>query len=231
MTIGGIQKNTLIDYPGKIATTVFTLGCDFLCPFCYASELVSPKKIECHPRISETDFFDFLKNRQDLLDGVCICGGEPTIHSDLEEFIRKIKNFGFAVKLDTNGYLPDILEDLMRKQLLDYVAMDIKAPPEKYQQYCGIKIDISRIQESIEILRSGNIGYEFRTTLAPGLTKNDLINIADWIEPAEKYFLQEFTNNKNIMDEKILTLPIIDYRGIREAIKEIKSFFTICKLR
>ena len=160
MKIGGLQKSTLIDYPGKIACTVFLIGCNFRCPWCYSSELVLPDKKEKQPIISEKDFFSFLGQRKDVLDGVVVCGGEPTINSDLSEFVRKIKKMGFKVKLDTNGSNPETIKDLINKKLIDYIAMDIKAPLEsnfqfsmtdsqtnsksqisKYEKATGVKID------------------------------------------------------------------------------------------
>ena len=131
MIIAGLQKTTLIDYPGKIACVVFLAGCNFRCPWCYSSELVLPLKIVKQPRISEKEFFDFLRQRQGLLEGVVICGGEPTINKELPQFIEKIKNLGYSVKLDTNGSNPEMLKDLVNAKLIDYVAMDIKASLRK----------------------------------------------------------------------------------------------------
>jgi pyruvate formate lyase activating enzyme len=132
MVISGLQKTTLIDYPGKIACIVFLAGCNFRCPWCYSSELVLPLKIAKQPRTSEQEFFNFLRGRQGLLEGVVICGGEPTINKDLDKFIEKIKVLGYAVKLDTNGSNPEMLKNLVDLRLIDYVAMDIKTTKEKY---------------------------------------------------------------------------------------------------
>ena len=132
MIIGGLQKTTLIDYPGKIAATVFLSGCNFLCPWCYSAELVLEEKIKLQPKISEKELFDFLKQRKGLLEGIVICGGEPTIQKDLPNFLEKIKNLGFLVKLDTNGSNPEMLEYLIKNKLVDYVAMDIKVPEKKH---------------------------------------------------------------------------------------------------
>ncbi len=231
MLIGGIQKNTLLDYPGKIATVVFSIGCNFRCPFCYSKELVIPSEIKKHPIISENYFFKFLKERIGKIEGIVICGGEPTTQKDLVNFVKKIKKLNFLVKLDTNGYLPKILEKLMKENLLDYVAMDIKAPKEKYQKYTGKKIDISNIEKSIKILKSSGIDYEFRTTLSPGILKEDIFKIAKWISPARAYFLQEFLSTKTVINPKIKNLPIIKNLESHKIIKEISSNFKICKLR
>ena len=174
MIIGGLQKFTLIDFPGRISATVFLSGCNFRCPWCYSKELVMPQEIKKHPKISEKDFFDFLKLRKGTLEGIVVCGGEPTINNDLPEFIKKIKKLGYAVKLDTNGSNPRMLENLLDKKLVDYVAMDIKAPKEKYEKLAGKKVSVKNIDESISALlalslrnnREDKIGYEFRTTQA-----------------------------------------------------------------
>lgn len=231
MEIGGLQKTTLIDYPGCIAATVFTIGCNFRCPFCYATELVLLEKIKDQPRISEKDFFEFLTSKKGLLDGVCICGGEPTIHKDLPQFCQKIKKSGFLVKLDTNGSNPDIVKKLIDEKLVDYIAMDIKSPKEKYETYTNKKIDLSLIEKSINLLKENRIDYEFRTTVAPGLEKEDIINIAQWIGPAKKYFLQEMNEQKAIIEPDILSLPVLKKEDLIKIIKLIKPKFEICQLR
>ena len=134
MEIAGLQKLTLIDYPGKLACTVFLAGCNFLCPWCYSKELVLPKEIEKQPKISEKEFFNFLKNRKGLLEGVVLCGGEPTIFKNLPDFAKKIKKLGFFVKLDTNGSNPEMIKELINKNLIDYVAMDVKLPKQRYTE-------------------------------------------------------------------------------------------------
>ena len=152
MIIGGLQKLTLIDYPGKIAATVFFIGCDFRCPFCYSPELVLPEKIKKQPRISEKEFFEFLKEKKGLLEGIVLCGGEPTINSDLPKFIKKIKKNGYAVKLDTNGSFPEMLRYLIDKKLIDYVALDIKAPREKYEKVTGGRANVKYIERTVSFL-------------------------------------------------------------------------------
>ena len=149
MKISGLQKLTLLDYPGKMACTVFTYGCNFRCPFCHNAMLVTEENSDS---ISEDEFFTFLKKRQGILDGVCISGGEPTLQKDLAEFIGKIKAMGYAVKLDTNGSKPEVLRNLIEENLLDYVAMDIKNSPAKYSLTCGCEVDIALIKESVSII-------------------------------------------------------------------------------
>ena len=231
MEIGGLQKTTLIDYPGRLAATVFIIGCDFRCPFCYSPELVLPEKIKNQPRILEKDFFDFLKERKGLLEGVVICGGEPTIHQKLPDFCKKIKKLGYLVKLDTNGSNPRMLKDLIDDKLIDYVAMDIKAPKAKYSEAAGVKVNIKKIEESIDILKEGKIDYEFRSTVVPTiLEKEDILKIAQWIGPAKKYYLQNFRPEKTINPkfEKIKPYP---QEYLLEIQKVISPFFEICQVR
>jgi len=231
MEIGGLQKLTLIDYPGRLAATVFIIGCDFRCPFCYSPELVLPEKIKNQPRILEKDFFDFLKERKGLLEGVVICGGEPTIHQKLPDFCKKIKKLEYLIKLDTNGSNPEMLKKLINKKLIDYVAMDIKAPKAKYSEAAGVKVNIKKIEESIDILKEGKIDYEFRSTVVPTiLEKEDILKIAQWIGPAKKYYLQNFRPEKTINPkfEKIKPYP---QEYLLEIQKVISPFFEICQVR
>lgn len=198
MTLGGLQKLSLIDYPGKIAATVFTVGCNFWCPFCHNPELVDGEKIKNQPLLCEKDFFEFLRGRQGLLEGVCVTGGEPTIHADLPEFIKKIKDLGFAVKLDTNGANPTMLEKLLADNLIDYVAMDIKAPLEKYKRVVGERARLEDIQRSTELTRQAP-DYEFRSTILPKLhSKKDIQSIGRWLDGAKQYFLQSFRPGKTL---------------------------------
>jgi pyruvate formate lyase activating enzyme len=233
MEIGGLEKSTLIDYPGRIAATVFLIGCSFRCPFCYSSELVLPEKIKLQPRISEKVFFNFLKERQGLIDGVVICGGEPTVQKDLPGFIRKIKDLGYPVKLDTNGSNPEMLEKLIKNGLLDYIAMDVKAPMEKqkYNKAAGVKVNLEKIKRSIRLIKGSGIDYEFRTTVIPTIhTREDIIQIAEGIGPAKKYYLQNFRPEKTISAglERIKPYPREFLLGIK---KEISRLFETCEVR
>jgi len=234
MIIAGLQKNTLIDYPEKIAAIVFLAGCNFRCPWCYSSELVLPVKIMKQPRISEKEVFEFLETRKGLLDGVVICGGEPTINKDLPKFIEKIKAMGFAVKLDTNGSNPKMLKELVDLGLIDYVAMDIKIAPENsvYKNIMTEGITMENIKESVEFLKQGNVDFEFRTTCVPTIhKKEDFLEIAKWIGgPNIKYYLQNFVGQKTIDPEfeKVKPFP---KEFLEEVAKEISSQFKICQLR
>ena len=160
--IGGIQKTTLVDFPGKVAAIVFTQGCNFRCGYCHNPELLEHSK---NSDFNKNDFLDFLKTRIGKLDGVVITGGEPTLQKGLYDFIKEIKSLGFAVKLDTNGTNPIIVEKLINDNLLDYIAMDIKAPFDKYTKITGVGVDIENIKRSIELIKNSSVDYEFRTTV------------------------------------------------------------------
>jgi len=234
MIIGGLQKVTLVDYPGKLACTVFLSGCNFRCPFCYSKELVLEEEIRKHSTISEDYFFDFLNEKKGMLEGCVICGGEPTINGEaLVDFIRKIKKQAFLVKLDTNGSNPEMIKRLINEKLIDYIAMDIKAPlnKEKYEQACGISFDISKIKESILIIKNSEIDYEFRTTVVSGIhTEEDIINIANEITGANKYFIQRFRGEKGTIDKKFeLVTPFPDefYNNIENKVKNLFRLFKI----
>jgi len=231
MQIGGLQKTTLIDFPGRIAATVFLAGCNFRCPWCYSPELVLPEKIKEQPKISEKYFFDFLKERKGLLEGICITGGEPTLNKDLPGFIKKIKKTGFSVKLDTNGSNPQMLKKLINDKLIDYVAMDIKAPKEKYQAAGAVRVDVKKIQKSIDILKAGKIEAEFRSTIVPSLhAREDVIAMAKWIRGAKKYYLQNFRPEKTI-DPKFEKVKPYPEEFLLEIQKVISPFFEACQVR
>lgn len=231
MEIGGLQKTTLIDFPGRLACTVFLCGCNFRCPWCYSSELVLPERIKLQPKISEKEVFAFLNERKGLLEGVVVCGGEPTVNKDLPDFVKKIKKLGFLVKLDTNGSNPQMLKNLIDKKLVDYVAMDIKGPKEKYSECAGLKVDLRKIQRSIDILKRGKIDSEFRSTIVPSLhKKEDVIAMAKWIGRGKRYYLQNFRPEKTLAPEfeKIKPYP---QEYLLEIQKAISPFFETCQLR
>ena len=199
MVIYGLQKLSLLDYPGKTACTVFTGGCNFRCPYCHnASLVVGLDEIE---PVDYDEFFAFLNKRRNILDGVCITGGEPLLQPDIEEFIREIKKFGYSVKLDTNGTFPDKLKRLVDENLVDYVAMDIKNSPEKYSLTAGVsELDFSKISNSVELLLSNSADYEFRTTVVKELhSKEDFVSIGEWIKGAKRYFIQSFIDSGDIL--------------------------------
>lgn len=200
MQIYGFNKTTLLDYPEHVAATIFTGGCNFRCPFCHNGGLVlNPAGQE---RIAEEEVLAYLQKRQGILDGVCITGGEPTLQPDLKEFIIKIKQLGYKVKLDTNGYRPRVLWDLLSAGLLDYVAMDIKASRENYRNASGVRnLDISKIEESVAILKNSAIPYEFRTTVVKGIHKAEEFEaIGTWLEGCRGYYLQAFQENENLLE-------------------------------
>ena len=234
MIIGGLQKSTLIDYPGKIACTVFLAVCNFRCPWCYSGELVLPEKIIKQPRISEKEFFDFLRERKGLLDGIVLCGGEPTVNKELPTFAEKIKKMGFFVKLDTNGSNPEMLKDLINAKLIDYVAMDIKAPIDSqiYKKVLGEGVELKKIDESVQFLKNNSIDFEFRTTVVNTVhTKEDFLEIAKWISgPNVKYYLQNFRPEKTIDPEFEKVKPYKE-EFLKEIIKMISSYFKICQIR
>lgn len=199
MEIHGFQKTTLLDFPGYVASTVFVGGCNFRCPFCHNRDLVlSPGTL---PLIPEEEVFSHLAKRKGILDGVCITGGEPTMQPELEDFICRIKELGLKVKLDTNGYRPQVLMDLCRKGLIDYAAMDIKGAPGQYETITGVKPwDFNKIQASIYFLMSGEIPYEFRTTVVRELHREkDLLEISAWISGAKAYYLQNYQESKQVI--------------------------------
>ena len=200
MIIKGLQKTTLLDFPGKVACTVFTAGCNFRCPFCHnASLVVCPDDVD---NISEEEFFSYISKRKGILDGVAITGGEPLMSSGIADFIRRIKSMGFLVKLDTNGAYPDKLEALLDEGLVDYVAMDVKNSREKYAETIGLKSFPTSIEKSIEIIMNKAPDYEFRTTVVKELhTTQDIVDITKWINGAKRYFLQAYVDSGDILGE------------------------------
>lgn len=190
MKITGIVKQSLVDYPGKIAAAVFTQGCNMNCVFCHNRCLVGQR--ESNPTQDEDAFFSFLKKRKKFLDGVVVSGGEPTLQTDLAEFMARVKDMGYLVKLDTNGTRPGVIEKLLDKELVDYIAMDVKAPMKKYREICRSRVDQQAILESISIIRGSDVDYEFRTTFCPQLTDTDIMEIGELVAGARKYVLQQY---------------------------------------
>lgn len=191
MDIGGFQRFSLIDYPDKISAIVFTRGCDFRCGYCYNAELVLPERYS--ELIPEKEILDFVQTRRGKLDAVVITGGEPTLQPDLLEFIGKVKKLGFLVKVDTNGFNPELLKKIIEQKAVDYIAMDIKAPLEKYQTVINVKIDVNKIGESIRLVMNSGIAYEFRTTVVKSqLNKEDILKIGKLIKGTNRYALQKF---------------------------------------
>lgn len=203
MRLGGFQRLTLIDYPRKLAATVFVVGCSFRCPFCHNPELVKSSGYNV-ANIKEREFFKFLKTRKGKLEGVCITGGEPTIQPGIINFIKKIKKLGLAVKLDTNGTRPDVLKKIIDTGLADYIAMDIKNQLKNYDKTAGTKVDKERIRLSANLVMNSRIPYEFRTTVVPGIhSEKDFLEIAKWIHGARKYWLQRYSGEGKILDPNL----------------------------
>ena len=222
MILGGLQKLTLLDFPGNVACTVFTVGCNLRCPFCHNPALVfnPPEDL----RISEDEFFAFLKKRQGILDGVAITGGEPLLHSDIGEFIAKIKSMGYKVKLDTNGTFPDRLEKILAEGNVDYVAMDVKNTFDKYAETVGIRnFDVELIKRSIKVLKDSGVAHEFRTTVVSPLhVAGDFVTIASQVEGTENYFLQNFVDSGDLLNgEGLSELPREELEKALEGAKKI----------
>lgn len=199
MLLMGMQKNSLLDYPGKLCATLFTGGCDMRCPFCHNPSLVV---LDAHPQaLAQEEVLAFLEKRRGVLDGVCITGGEPTLQPDLAAFAEKIKALGYLVKLDTNGNRPEVLQALAEAGLVDYVAMDIKNSPDKYAQTVGFEnFDTARVEQSATFLLSGAVNYEFRTTVVADLHNTAAFErIAAWLKGARRYYLQAFEDKGNTL--------------------------------
>ena len=199
MEIKGFQGISLIDYPGKISTVIFTGGCNFRCPFCHNKDLVlSPEKVDT---LEPNQTIGTLKERKNFIDGVVITGGEPTLSWDIISFAQAIKNIGLLIKLDTNGCRADVLKELIGRELIDYAALDIKTSFDKYEEAAGVKVEIKRIEESIGLILASKINYEFRTTVVPGIVEEeDIKKIGERVRGAKRYALQQFVN-KNTLDE------------------------------
>lgn len=229
MLIVGLNKTTLLDYPGRVAATVFVGGCNFRCPFCHNRGLVLDPLLQ--GSYSEKDILEFLQRRKNVLKGICITGGEPTLHADLPEFIVKIRDLGYQVKLDTNGYAPEVLKRLLDEKLIDYVAMDIKNCPDKYALTAGMCRDsdsevgifqLDRIEQSIRILKESSVSYEFRTTVVKELhTIEDMLKIADWIKGCPYYFLQQYQDNENVIGSHFHGYRKEEMEEMAEALRKV----------
>ena len=222
MKISGIQKLTLLDYPGTVACTLFTAGCNFRCPFCHNAMLVLPEQVE-DASLSEDEVLSFLKKRQGVLDGVAITGGEPLLHRELPELLGKIKALGYKIKLDTNGSNPELLRGIIENRLVDRVAMDIKNAPKAYGTTVGVAgLDIAPIERSKDMLLSGDIDYEFRTTVVKGIhTEDSLIGAAKWIEGAKEYYLQQFKDSGSlILPEGLAAYDEKEMHALADAVRE-----------
>jgi pyruvate formate lyase activating enzyme len=229
MKIGGLQKISLLDYPNKLSAIIWTVGCNLCCPFCYNKQLLSDKNIK---KISEDEIFSFLKKRIGKLEAVSITGGEPLLQKDISNFIKKIKNLGYLIKIDTNGTFPIVLNDLIERNLIDYISMDVKAPKKKYSYLCGKKVEINKIQKSIDLIKNSSIEYEFKTTIIPGmLEKKDIIKIAVWLNGAKQFYLQQFKNDTSLISKELEIIKPYSKKYLYEIIEEIKPNFEKCNVR
>ncbi len=226
MNVQGFQKLTLLDFPGRVACTVFTGGCNLRCPFCHNASLV------LHPRESENreaEVLSYLAGRKGILEGVCITGGEPLLQPDLSDFVKKVKGMGYAVKLDTNGSDPNALEALLQTGLVDYVAMDIKGAPERYGVAIGKDFPMERFLKSAEVIRASKIPHEFRTTLVKGIHRvQDMECIGKWLAGEERYFLQGFVDSGNLLGEGFTAFSSEE---TAEFLRTIKIYIPSAKLR
>jgi len=218
----------MVDYPGKVACTVFLPNCDFRCPFCQNPSLIND--VDSLPDMPESEFFSFLKSRKKWLDGVCITGGEPCLSPGLLEFVKKIKKLGFLVKLDTNGSLPGVLKSLIG--FVDFVAMDIKASPERYSEAAGVRVNITKIQESINLIRSSGICYEFRTTVIPRLhSHDDMLMIGEWLDGSEAFVIQQFRSDFDLLDPSWKKEKSYPKKELKEFAKMLEPYFKKVILR
>jgi len=228
MIIGGFQKFSLIDYPGKISCIVFTQGCNFRCPYCHNPELIPFTPLV---KIKEETILSFLEKRKGKIDAVVITGGEPTIHQDLLKFIQKIKEIGYLIKLDTNGSNPEMLEIIINHNLVDYIAMDIKAPLEKYREVIHSVISLEEVKRSIRMIMNSGIKYEFRTTVVKSqLSKEDIINIGKLVEGAELYILQKFIPSKTL-DPNFSNEKTYSDEEFKDLQRKLEKFVCRCLIR
>lgn len=242
MIIGGFEKLTLLDYPDHLAAIIFTQGCNFRCHFCYNPMLVWPsvsgsdeknkKKEKGLSPLSTEDLFLFLSERFGRLEGVVITGGEPTLHPDLPDFIARIKKMGYLVKLDTNGTNPEMLEDLISNKLVDYIAMDLKAPYDKYEKTVGVDIDYKNLQKSVKIIMNSGLPYEFRTTVVPGLLeKEDFAVMGGLIKGATKWYLQFFKSDTDLVDSEYEAHPPFTKKEMCEFARIGGGYVNLCEVR
>ncbi len=218
MKFYGFQKMTMLDFPGRVACLVFTGGCNFRCPFCHNALLVTQNDNVVY---TEEEILDYLKKRKGLLDGICVSGGEPLLQVGLDDFLKKVKEIGYSVKLDTNGSFPSRLEKLVLSGLVDYVAMDIKNCKEKYSLTCGTEsVDLSNVEKSVDFLLKGKVDYEFRTTIVDGLHETqDIVKIGEWIKGAKKYFLQNFVDSGNLIESGLKAVSLDKLKDFEKIVK------------
>jgi len=228
MKIGGLQKTSLLDYPDTISAIVWTVGCDFRCPFCYNKDIVLGN---VEP-ISEDEVLSFLKKRFGMLEGLVISGGEPLMQKDIVEFCEKVKKIGYLIKIDTNGMHPEKLKELIDKNLVDYIAMDVKAPKKKYDKLTNIRTNIKKIEKSIEIIKNSTVDYEFRTTIIPELlTNQDIMDIAKWLKRAKRFYIQQFKVDNPLISPKLSKAKPYAKEELIKIHEDIKLCFETCEVR
>lgn len=245
MIIGGLQKFSLLDYPGHVSAIVFTAGCNFRCQFCYNPELIRapeekfPSASSCdakaqkgYPLINKDDLFEFLDSRVGKLDAIVISGGEPTLHKDLPEFIRDIRSRKFKIKLDTNGTRPEVIADLLKNKSLDYIAMDLKGALENYNSITNAQTQIDKIKDSINTIMQSGVPYEFRTTVVPELiVLNDIDKMGKLIKGAEKWFLQKFKSDISLVNANFEGRKPFQEKEMQEMLSKAKKYVKICDIR
>ena len=227
MIIGGVQWMTLLDYPERIAATLFTAGCNFRCPFCHNPELVLPDLVATTGQTLEERFFDELEERRGFLDAIVISGGEPTMQPDLLPLLGRIKKLGYLAKLDTNGTRPDLIQRILERGLADYIAMDIKASPDGYDEMSGVSVNMVAVRQSISLIRQLAPQYEFRTTVAPGVPVDDLLKIGDWLEGSRAYWLQLFqvSGEKGLVDEACREKGALEANDLEAVWEQLRDRF------
>jgi pyruvate formate lyase activating enzyme len=229
LPIVGLQRLSLVDYPGKLCATAFTAGCNFRCPYCYNVDIVlNHNGME---KIPERELLNILYERKGFLDGLCIGGGEPTLHNGLLAFIYKVKSLGYLVKLDTNGSKPKRLKKLMEEKVIDYVAMDVKAPLKRYPEVVRFKVDVEAVEQSIRLLRRGSVDHEFRTTVVPGLLDGgDLEEIAQTLAGSKRYVIQQFEPGRTLRPEfsEVEPYSLTELKVFQDL---VAPYFGECKLR
>ena len=218
MNVQGYQKLTLLDFPGKTACTVFTGGCNLRCPFCHNAGLVRTPLAEQN---ASAEVLEYLAKRRGILDGVCVTGGEPLLQPDLAEFLKQVRDLGYAIKLDTNGSLPDRLAAILAQGLVDYVAMDIKSSPQGYALATGADIDPAVYARSVQILRESGIPHEFRTTAVGGIhTPEDFVRIGQWLGDVPAYFIQRFVDSGQLLGEGFYPFSIEEMEHLLTTVRE-----------
>lgn len=234
MRIGGLQRLTLLDFPGTVSCTIFTIGCNFRCPFCHNALLALREREDELEGMSEEEVLEFLEGRRKRLDGVCITGGEPLLQSDIREFILKIRALGYKVKLDTNGSNPVLLKQLIDEGIVDYVAMDIKNSPTKYAETIGVSGELgdkylNNVQASVELLKQGKIDYEFRTTVVDELHEvSDIREIGEWLKGAPHYYIQDFNDSGDLIDSGMHQMS---YEKLKAILDEARKYIPQTGLR